>query len=699
MTEKISPSLPEANQEKFLPMNAWGEGAFEQLKDNVEVKTGNGDTETVKQALELFSKDIAYSGLTAAYENFQDDLGWDIRDGPKATKFDILIHLFDETRELFTDTESRRQVQALIVNLCGGTDRYKFLYEDGAEDYSVADIVAAVVENWDRTQSKQAKIEKLTELSQRKGEVAQAAIDQIGVQIEPERGEEQRVEAKRFYESFYEGWKLKVDGLAESLLAAKFGQEQMELIISNLPSAKLELDISGRKEDMDLILKRNFQEIVLKETEVKTMLEAVLDIKEMPKKGKDRGSTINENNGFYNNLSNTLRWRLEIIGEQFKVKEQILSQVSQLEFVLDTSGKVEVDLDVQQLIEQATNKGVVLGPQTLFSGENDGFNGEIEVKLNEGWGSGSCQLRPNGLKDQIGEILSNIKLNNDYQLKEDNGSFDLYKSEEKVGMVRVENGEITINWDGQVEQGLENLAVLGRAFNEFTRSGKQFPGLHLGLKEETPPAETSVEETPPPAEEELEASAPEPELEQQEETGELPDWLRDLRSSITESESRPEASISTETEQTVTQAAQTLTQLTQEKEVIEKKQHDLNQKDQLLDGDEAAKLIDLDTKIQSIKNRFEELFGTVDEQGLFNKMFHFYELPAEKMRLSELKDKLVKIGIQIARNGEVDGEARQALSDIFRDSKEVLDDNGLLPAKPYNEFFSEVLAIAKSKFR
>lgn len=524
--EKTTQHLPEVNQDSFLQMNDWGQGVFEQLKDGVEVKPGNGDKEALEVALERFSGDIAYSGLVVAYQRFQRDSALD--KGSKATKFDVLIHLYDYTKELFTDTDSRRQVQAVIVNLCGGPEWYKFLYGDGAENYSVAHIVHAVVENWARTRSKEARIDGLNELAGKKAGIVQTAIDQLPK--EPEWGSDQKTTAERFYnEKLTDEERVKVDDFVKTLLGFEIEEGEMVAIFGHLPGLKRDWDIAARKTDSDWLV----EQILIPGTNkpvVVEKLKSILSMKETPK--KDRANRIIENAVFFAELADTLRWRMEAIKEKQTVEREIFSQVDNLELTLVSQNSAGYSAEVGELITRMKQLGINLDDKKELSIQaNDAFPevGEVKISLNPDLSVKQCSFIHNGSKEDTAKKLDAVqtivgkKLKNDFMLINDEKGIVLkdFDGSDVARVLAGKDGLIEISPIGNVSliSGMDLLTIVGQAFNDVLNQKKSFPGLHLGIKE------TEVAEVEEPA---VPEKQPEPEAAEETSvvTTELPEEIK-----------------------------------------------------------------------------------------------------------------------------------------------------------------------------
>ena len=555
--------LPQIDSAKFMEMGPWVKQSFDQLKDKVEISAGDGDQAIISVAMESFAKDVAYSGVLAAYERSQIS-SWLRGDGPLATKFDLLIHHFDSTKELLTNTEARREVQAVIVNLCGGKERYKFLYEAGAENYQVADAVKTVVEQWGEIKSKQAQIDNL-------GRQPEKAVN----------GEIPVVNADEVYNGLNEKGRKAIDAFAAKFLEEGADLELVQDLIVLVPDLKTAADYipGGSKaliEKMDL------------PNDLKKELGVLLNLKPIPK-GKitieKRVEQAIANNQLYSQIDQVINWRMSVLKERHEVKQRINGKAETLNFRLE-EGKagptVEVTPELKQLVEEAVKLGIDLPAKVLFADAGLEQIGEISVTLNKNWEAsrGSFEYKPftQRTADMLAaaETLHGAEFGNGYSLtKDESGKFKLLKGDEQLAEVNaLEGGQIVFNWvkNTAVDQGLTAMAVFGQGLNDHFAKGETFPSLYLefkapdlsvateptgtvlvGQKTELPTEETSgfdleVLEAPEPVQSEEDDfwknfdappsaepdAAPEPEpakspaVEQEEELV-IPDWLKALR--------------------------------------------------------------------------------------------------------------------------------------------------------------------------
>src|SRR3989344_4921933 len=555
--------LPQIDSAKFMEMGPWVKQSFDQLKDKVEISAGDGDQAIISVAMESFAKDVAYSGVLAAYERSQIS-SWLRGDGPLATKFDLLIHHFDSTKELLTNTEARREVQAVIVNLCGGKERYKFLYEAGAENHQVADAVKTVVEQWGEIKSKQAQIDNL-------GRQPEKAVN----------GEIPVVNADEVYNGLNEKGRKAIDAFAAKFLEEGADLELVQDLIVLVPDLKTAADYipGGSKaliEKMDL------------PNDLKKELGVLLNLKPIPK-GKitieKRVEQAIANNQLYSQIDQVINWRMSVLKERHEVKQRINGKAETLNFRLE-EGKagptVEVTPELKQLVEEAVKLGIDLPAKVLFADAGLEQIGEISVTLNKNWEAsrGSFEYKPftQRTADMLAaaETLHGAEFGNGYSLtKDESGKFKLLKGDEQLAEVNaLEGGQIVFNWvkNTAVDQGLTAMAVFGQGLNDHFAKGETFPSLYLefkapdlsvateptgtvlvGQKTELPTEETSgfdleVLEAPEPVQSEEDDfwknfdappsaepdAAPEPEpakspaVEQEEELV-IPDWLKALR--------------------------------------------------------------------------------------------------------------------------------------------------------------------------
>ena len=465
--------LPQIDSAKFMEMGPWVKQSFDQLKDKVEISAGDGDQAIISVAMESFAKDVAYSGVLAAYERSQIS-SWLRGDGPLATKFDLLIHHFDSTKELLTNTEARREVQAVIVNLCGGKERYKFLYEAGAENYQVADAVKTVVEQWGEIKSKQAQIDNL-------GRQPEKAVN----------GEIPVVNADEVYNGLNEKGRKAIDAFAAKFLEEGADLELVQDLIVLVPDLKTAADYipGGSKaliEKMDL------------PNDLKKELGVLLNLKPIPK-GKitieKRVEQAIANNQLYSQIDQVINWRMSVLKERHEVKQRINGKAETLNFRLE-EGKagptVEVTPELKQLVEEAVKLGIDLPAKVLFADAGLEKIGEISVTLNKNWEAsrGSFEYKPftQRTADMLAaaETLHGAEFGNGYSLtKDESGKFKLLKGDEQLAEVNaLEGGQIVFNWvkNTAVDQGLTAMAVFGQGLNDHFAKGETFPSLYLEFK-------------------------------------------------------------------------------------------------------------------------------------------------------------------------------------------------------------------------
>lgn len=516
MNQESQSQLPPIDEAKFLALSDWGTSAFRQLKERVEVKIGDGDQAIIEQAINSFSQNVAYSGVVAAYDRAQKP-STGIDSGPLATKFDILLFYFDQTGELLTDAAARREVQGVIVNLCGGKNRYKFLYEQAADNYEVADIVKAAVEFWGRTQSKEAKLNSAADLLEKQRQLNQAAVGAAAAAETPqpvtrEWGEAQRQKveeisarlSKKVNAELLRYLKridpVKIAGQTEMPDNVAETDKQLHQKFDNLEGVDLRklLDL-GMDNETDAHLGKILQlKVAEKREEQREQIEKNKQKQEVRnyfarhglKLEFDRMSRVDEELQKF--FDAAIRLGIEPLPSQVALKiSSARGDISEVELVFEDTGKISQTLLTSKRLAQApdsTARGAFL---TIWALEETNFDVKLVRSVTNG--------------------------------KE---KFNLLLIEENIGQVEIDaQGRLAVEWRlANPKEVLEGSVAVANLWNKLWGEGErlgeeELGGLRLRAEAKSQPEETPFEKAAP---------APEPPESIQRED-EIPDWLKELR--------------------------------------------------------------------------------------------------------------------------------------------------------------------------
>lgn len=368
-------------------------------------------------------------------------------------------------------------------------------------------------------------------------------------------GEEQKQAAAENYNKLKDPEKKKVDALARAILDGGLEPEMVEAVVNSLPHTRKLMDVSGRKGEVGWIIERQTPGIQGKD-QIADALKRVLLLKKLPSDNA-RGKAIDLNWEFYDGLADALHWRVERLGEEKKIRDEILERAGRLNLRLGEKGQgniMEIDGAVNQLIEdvekaQADGLGVALnGVEKEVNPQAEKVSGNIDlirVWLDNGWRSGKSEFRflpfDQKTSDKLTAVatmvdLKRLELAQGYSFIKEGNDFKVLKGEDLVTMVTATDGGVVVfDWaDGVTpDQGLVAMAVLGQGFNDFIDSNEQFPALFFELAEPELPEAAAAEaaEVEPVSEEAATApkAAEPPVADENNEESEVPDWLEQMR--------------------------------------------------------------------------------------------------------------------------------------------------------------------------
>jgi len=128
-----------------------------------------------------------------------------------------------------------------------------------------------------------------------------------------------------------------------------------------------------------------------------------------------------------------------------------------------------------------------------------------------------------------------------------------------------------------------------------------------------------------------------------------------------------------------------------------KRREELRNAGRIVNEREGEESIELDRKIPELEAVFEEKFGELDEQGFFQRVFYGKEdaasiglSPEDKTKMDDLKNELVRFGIEACAEGEVNSSKVLKLRDeIYEKALKILGKYGKEKLMDKNEFLAE----------